>query len=197
MCGVLSGGVATWNTALDGAFAFQKLIDPSIQIVNITNPTANLQAAEAAVAQAQQTPQGRARLALTAALGDTPGWFTPLSPEPAATDYAAQEANQYLWDTEVTFPFIFAFRADLQAKAGGNPSWNTGVNYFSDLAKSADLTEVKALYQAAGLSLGHDVQTLNSSPRISRQPERDRLAGKEHLLRRPDPGPGAHHAHHR
>jgi len=23
MCGVLSGGVATWNTALDGAFAFQ------------------------------------------------------------------------------------------------------------------------------------------------------------------------------
>ena len=170
MCGVLSGGVATWNTALDGAFAFQQLIDPSIQIVNITNPTANLQAAEAAVAQAQQTQQGRARLALTAALGDTPGWFTPLSPEPAATDYAAQEANQYLWDTEVTFPFIFAFRADLQAKAGGNPSWNTGVNYFSDLAKSADLKEVEALYQAAGLSLGHDVQTLNSSPRISANP---------------------------
>ncbi len=170
MCGVLSGGVATWNTALDGAFAFQQLIDPSIQIVNITNPTANLQAAETAVAQAQQTPQGRARLALTAALADTPGWFTPLSPEPAATDYAAQEANQYLWDTEVTFPFIFAFRADLEAKAGGNPSWNTGVNYFSDLAKSADLTEVKALYQAAGLSLGHDVQTLNSSPRIASNP---------------------------
>jgi len=170
MCGVLSGGVATWNTALDGAFAFQQLIDPSIQIVNITNPTANLQAAEAAVARAQQTPQGRARLALTAALGDTPGWFTPLSPEPAATHYASQEANQYLWDTEVTFPFIFAFRFDLQAKAGGNPSWNTGVNYYSDLAKSADLAEVKALYQAAGLSLGHDVQTLNSSPRISANP---------------------------
>ena len=74
----------------------------------------------------------------------------------------------------MTFPFVFAFRADLQAKAGGNPSWNTGVNYFSDLAKSADLTEVKALYQAAGLSLGHDVQTLNSSPRISGQPERRR-----------------------
>ena len=28
MCGVLSGGVATWNTALDAAFAFQQLIDP-------------------------------------------------------------------------------------------------------------------------------------------------------------------------
>ena len=44
------------------------------------------------------------------------------------------------------------------------------MNYFSDLAKSADLTEVKALYQAAGLSLGHDVQTLNSSPRIAANP---------------------------
>ena len=72
MCGVLSGGVATWNTALDAAFAFQKLIDPSVQVVNITNPTANLQAAEAAVAAAQQTAQGRARLALVAALGGHP-----------------------------------------------------------------------------------------------------------------------------
>ena len=42
MCGVLSGGVATWNTALDAEFAFQQLIDPSVQVVNITDPTANL-----------------------------------------------------------------------------------------------------------------------------------------------------------
>jgi pimeloyl-ACP methyl ester carboxylesterase len=170
MCGVLSGGVATWNTALDAAYAFKQLIDPSIQIVNITNPTANLQAAEAAVAAAQQTAQGRARLALAAALADTPGWFTPDSAEPSATDYTAQEANQYLWDTEVTFPFIFDFRADLEAKAGGNPSWNTGVNYASDLAKSTDVKEVKALYASAGLSLSQDVNTLNGGKRISANP---------------------------
>jgi hypothetical protein len=71
----------------------------------------------------------------------------------------------------VTFPFIFAFRADLEAKAGGNPSWNTGVNYFSDLSKSADTSEVKALYRSAGLSLGHDVQTLNTSKRINANPK--------------------------
>jgi pimeloyl-ACP methyl ester carboxylesterase len=171
MCGVLSGGVATWNTALDAAFAFQKLIDPSVQLVDITNPTANLDNAEAALTAAQATPQGRARIALAAALADTPGWFTPLSPEPSATDYAAQEQNQYLWDSEVTFPFIFAFRADLEAKAGGNPSWNTGVNYFGQLVKSTGTAEVKALYQAAGLSLGHDVQTLNASKRISADPK--------------------------
>jgi pimeloyl-ACP methyl ester carboxylesterase len=170
MCGVLSGGVATWNTALDAAFAFAKLIDPSVQLVDITNPTANLEGAEAALTAAQATAAGRARLALVAALADTPGWFTPLSAEPAPTDYAAQEQNQSLWDAEVTFPFIFAFRADLEAKAGGNPSWNTGVNYASDLAKSADASEVRALYRSAGLNLGRDVQTLNTSARISADP---------------------------
>ena len=197
MCGVLSGGVATWNTALDAAFAFQQLIDPKIQVVNINNPTANLAAGEAAVAAAQTTAQGRARLALVAALGDTPGWFTPLSPEPAATDYAAQEQNQFLWDTEVTFPFVLAFRAELEARAGGNVSWNTGVNYFTDLAKSVDLKEVTALYKAAGLSLTKDLLTLNSAPQDQREAVRRRLPGQEHRLqwRHLDPRPV--HAHHR
>src|ERR1700761_3301652 len=95
MCGVLSGGVATWNTALDSSFAFQQLGDPSVQVVNITTPTANLTGAETAAATAQQTAQGRARLALAAALADTPGWFTPLSAEPAARAFASQGTNQY------------------------------------------------------------------------------------------------------
>jgi hypothetical protein len=162
--------VATWNTALDAEFAFQKLIDPAVQIVNITNPAANLQAAEIAGAQAQATPQGQARLALVSALGDTPGWFDPSMPEPAANDYTAQEANQFLWGSQVTFPFVFAFRAELEARAGGNPSWNTGVNYFSDLAKSADFREVVALYRAAGLSLTKDLLTLNSAQRVKATP---------------------------
>ena len=42
MCGVLAGGVATWNTALDSEFGFQQLVDSSVQVVNITNPIANL-----------------------------------------------------------------------------------------------------------------------------------------------------------
>ena len=174
MCGVLSGGVATWNTALDSEFAFQQLIDPSVQVVNITipptDPTANLNGAEAAAEAAQATPQGRARLALASALDNTPGWFTPLSPEPAANDFAAQEANQFEWQTEVDFPFAFFLRAELEGRAGGNPSWNTGVNYFRDLRRSADYREVRALYKAAGLSLHADLATLESAPRISADP---------------------------
>jgi pimeloyl-ACP methyl ester carboxylesterase len=170
MCGVLSGGVATWNTALDGAFAFQQLIDPSVAVVHITDPGGNLTGALAAAASAQQTKQGRARLALSAALADTPGWFTPTSPEPGPRDFTAQQANQYLWFSQVDGPFIFALRAELEARAGGNPSWNTGVNYFTQLAKSIDMREVVALYKAAGLNLKADLTTLNNATRIKADP---------------------------
>jgi hypothetical protein len=168
MCGVLSGGVGTWNEALDSAFAVQQLLGQGtgLQVVNITNPSANLILAEGIGAAAQATPQGRARLALSAALGDTPGWFTPLSPEPAATDFAAQEANQYLWASQVDYPFAFALRAELEARAGGNASWNTGVNYKEQLEKSSDRAEVAALYKAAGLNLAADLETLNAAPRV-------------------------------
>jgi pimeloyl-ACP methyl ester carboxylesterase len=172
MCGVLSGGVATWNTALDSAFAFKNLIalGSGLQIVNITDPAANLQLSEEILAAAQTTAQGRARLALVAALGDAPGWFTPLSPEPASDDFAAQEANQFLWDQQVDFPFVFAFRAELEARALGNPSWNTSVDYRRQLVRSADAEEVRALYEQAGLDLEADLTALNETARVSADP---------------------------
>ncbi len=173
MCGVLSGGVATWNTALDSAFAFQQLVaqGTGLQVVNITSPATNLDVAEQAAAAAQATAAGRARLALSAALADTPGWYTSLSAQPASTDYVAQEANQYLWATQVDFPFAFDFRANLEQDAGGNPSWTTGVNFAQQLRESADYREVVALYKAAGLSLQGDLRTLNSAARISADPQ--------------------------
>ena len=173
MCGVLSGGVATWNTALDSEFAFKTLLAPGsgLQVVNIANPLANLQLAEQFLAIAQSTPQGRARLALVSALADGPGWFVPTSPEPAPTDFTSQEMNQFLWDQRVDFPFVFAFRAELEARARGNVSWNTGVNYRVQLAHSIDRHEVRALYEQAGLSLEADLETLEDAVRISADPE--------------------------
>ena len=170
MCGVVGGGVGTWNTALDGEFAFRLLLagaSSPLQVVDITNPNANLGLAEQVLAAAQATPQGRARIALTAALTDLPGWFASDSPEPASTDYATQEANQYLWMRNVVFPFAFAFRAELEARAGGNPSWNTDVNYARQVARSVNQNEVTALYQQAGLSLNQDIATLTQAPRIA------------------------------
>jgi hypothetical protein len=170
LCGVLAGGVATWNTAVDAEVAFQQLVDPSVQVVNITDPKANLAGAEAAAAAAQQTAAGQARLALSAALGDTPGWFTPLSPEPAANDFAGQEHNQFLWQSQVDFPFVFDFRAELEGRAGGNPSWTIGVNFAQQLRESSDFAEVQALYQAAGLNLNADLSKLQRARPIVASP---------------------------
>ncbi len=173
MCGVLSGGVATWNTALDAVFAFKTLLAPGtgLQLVNITNLVANLDLAEVVLAEAQATPQGRARIALAGALGDLPGWFAPLSPEPAPTDFAGQETNQFLWDQQVDFPFAFAFRAELEFRAQGNVSWNTGVDYRRQLDRSIGRDQVRALYEQAGLDLDADLKTLNETARISADPE--------------------------
>jgi pimeloyl-ACP methyl ester carboxylesterase len=173
MCGVLSGAVATWNTALDSAFAFKNLLAPGsgLQLVNITNPPENLQLAEGILAAAQESPQGRARLSLVSALDDEPGWFTPLSPEPAATDFASQELNQFLWAENVDFPFAFAFRAELEARAQGNGSWNTHVDYRRQFERSADAAEVRALYEQAGLDLEADLKMLNETARVSADPQ--------------------------
>jgi pimeloyl-ACP methyl ester carboxylesterase len=171
MCGVLSGGVGTWNAALDGAFALNVLLaGGQLQLVHIRNPGPNLNLAELVLGAAQGTAQGRARLALAAALGDLPGWFDSASPEPAATDYATREQNQYLWESQVDAPFEFALRAELEFRAGGNPSWNTGVNYEKQLGNSVDLAEVQALYQQAGLSLSNDLAALQKAPRIAADP---------------------------
>lgn len=168
MCGVLAGGVGTWNQGLDSEFAFRTLLafGTSLQLVNITDPSTNLLLAENILASAQATPQGKARFALSAALGDAPGWFNPASPEPAAKDFASREVNQFLWASEVDFPFLFAFRAELELRAGGNPSWNTGVDYRKQFESSVDREEVRALYREAGLSLDADLDALNDAARI-------------------------------
>jgi pimeloyl-ACP methyl ester carboxylesterase len=173
MCGILGGAVGTWNEFLDEGFAFTTLIAPgaALQIVNITNPDANLNLAQQLVGNAQATPQGRARIALVAALYDSPRWSDPLSPEPAATDYETQEANQFVAVQQEYFLFIFSLRTDIEARAGGNPSWNTGVHYRELLERSVDYAEVRALYKRAGLSLDADLDTLDGAPRVAADPQ--------------------------
>jgi pimeloyl-ACP methyl ester carboxylesterase len=173
MCGVLSGGVATWNTALDFGFAFKTLLAPGsgLQVVNIADPLGNLLLAEQMLTIAQTTAQGRARLALVAALADGPGWLIPTSPEPGPRDFAIRELNQFVWAQTIDLPFVFAARAELELRARGNPSSNTDVNYRLLLARSIDRDEVAALYQQAGLDLNADLQALPDTVRISADSE--------------------------
>lgn len=168
MCGVVAGGVGLWNEALDGAFAFNTLLaGGALQVVHIANPTENFAAAEAILSAAQASAPGRARLALVASLVDIPGWYDPATPQPSPTDYTTQQTNQFLWMQNVDFVFQFYLRAELEARAGGNPSFNTGVNYAQQLKHSIGNAEVQSLYAAAGLSLDADLATLKNAARIA------------------------------
>ncbi len=130
MCGVVGGGIGLWNTVLDSAFTFNTLVaGGSLEVVNLSDPLQDYQNAEGWLGYAQSSPQGQARIALAAAMADVPGWWDPSSPEPASTDYACQQYNQFLWLAYDDFPFAFYYRAELEGRAGGNFSWNTGVNY--------------------------------------------------------------------
>ncbi len=173
LCGVLAGGVASWNTGLDAAYAFKTLLAPGsqLQLVGITDPQANVQLAAQIFGAAAATPQGQARIALVAALSDLPGWFDPTGAQPGPNDYAGQAAAQARWEAQVDFPFEFGYRAELEQRAGGNPSWNTGVDYAHQLAISSNNAEVAALYSAAGLDLAADLRTLNSGPRTKADPK--------------------------
>lgn len=172
LCGVLAGGVAVWNTGLDAAYAFKTLFAPQsgLQLVHITNPDANKQLAADLVAKATQTPAGVARMALVSAFADVPGWFSPTEAEPAAGNFAAQATAQAQWESRIDFPFAFAYRAELEKRAGGNPSWNIGVDYRHQLALSPDRDEVVALYRAAGIDLDADLAKLNAGADIKPDP---------------------------
>jgi pimeloyl-ACP methyl ester carboxylesterase len=180
MCGLLGGGVGLWNTNLDLEVAFKTLMmrDPNpavsgpasaLQLTHVQNAQANIGAAEAALAGAQQTPEGRARIALAAAMIDLPDWFSLAAPEPAPTDYASWEQNQFQ-AMQIQMAFVFGFRQELEARAGGNPTWNIGVDYGSQLQRSADRDEVRALYQGTDLDLGSDLRAINATKRIAPDP---------------------------
>ena len=172
MCGVLAGGIATWNSELDAAYAFKTLLAPAsnLQLAHITDPVANLQLAQDIFGKAASTPAGVARIALVGALIDLPGWFDPRLPEPDPSHFAELAAGQANWESRVDFPFAFRYRAELEQRAGGNPSWNTGVDYTHQLAISPDRDEVAALYRLAGLDLQADLAALNGGARVSADP---------------------------
>ena len=58
----------------------------------------------------------------------------------------------------------FNWRQEAESRAGGNMSWNTGVDYTAMLRRSPPYKEVTELYKEAGLSLGTDLAALNRRP---------------------------------
>jgi len=172
MCGVLAGSVGLLNTYLDTLFAARTLLAPGapIELVHLTDPFASIGALAQALDTAQATPEGRARIALVAALGDLPTVTNADQAFPPASDPGAQEQAQYEILRNLTLFIGLAERAHVEQRAGGNPSWNTGVDYAALLHRSADRQEVRALYGQAGLDLDADLGALAAAPRIAADP---------------------------
>lgn len=171
LCASAAGTVGMMNAALDGAFAFKTLLAPESTLPILFNGPSGegkqqLVQWQQQLDAAQATPAGRARLALAATLGQVPTWIEAGSAQPAATDLAAQQHQLYKgFVGAVLLP-----RDDQLARAGGNFSWNTGIDYTAQLKKSGRLDFVRTLYAQAGLDLDADLARLARAPRVAADP---------------------------
>jgi hypothetical protein len=96
-------------------------------------------------------------------LAGLPTWTDAARPEPSPGDVREQQAQG-----ASAFVFgVFFPRVDQERRAGGAFSWNVGVDYRAQLARSGRRPQVAALYREAGLDLDADLRRLNSAPRVT------------------------------
>ncbi|MFC9255308.1 hypothetical protein [Amycolatopsis thailandensis] len=165
MCGPVAGGSALFGQALDLGFAVRTLLAPELEVARIADPGANVAKAHQVIAKALESPDGRARLALANAFADVPGWST--AHRPRSADVAEQIRQQTKFVEAVYDQFAWgAHRADLETRAGGNPTGNTEVDYRGLLARSSERGLAYQTYRDAGLDLGADLAKLAAAPRV-------------------------------
>jgi len=177
-CGGLSGTVSQWNQKLDTVFVLSRLLDPEGSLP-VEDVPADIEGARGAwltrLAEAQQTAEGRARIALAAAIGQLPAWSQAIA-DPRPQDPQAYQAAWYGALAGDPLPYIGQAMSSRYASTlqfGGLPSWNTGIDYAEQLRKASPESRrvVKALYDAAGLSLKDDLATIDAGERIAADPE--------------------------
>ncbi|GAA3839601.1 alpha/beta hydrolase [Streptomyces coacervatus] len=169
VCGLVGGGIDVANYQLDGQYTIATLLDPDHDhhlagFTSLTQPAQVAAQLTDVVTAAQKTPEGRARLTLAAAYLNLPGWpddKTPSgTPGTAPTDYLPSLLS-----------FFTGARYSIEQSAGGNVSWNAGVDYTALLKKSAHADEVRKTYRAAGLDLHKDLATLTRNAHITADPQ--------------------------
>jgi hypothetical protein len=163
---------ATLNRGLDVTFAIRTLLtdDQRLELVKAANPAHSVQVLRQAMQQALTTPAGRAKLALIGAIGGLPLWATAHAPRP--TD-PVEAIRQQAWWAEAGYVATLGptSRVDVERHAGGNPSFNVGVDYTQQLNRSGQRDFVEAAYRTAGTDLRADLQQLAEAPRIAPDPQ--------------------------
>jgi len=167
--------VPVWlkNSDLDAWFVLRTLIAPQLQITNIPASSADLSAAwRAALTEAQQTPIGRARIALAITVGQLPAWVTATIPEPNPDDVVALQNSMFTTVMVLAGTPGGVARAMFERSAPGQLSWNDGIDY-KDSFRSGDEAYQRAtrkLYDMAGASLASDLRQLKHAERVKADP---------------------------
>ena len=174
------------NTKLDKWFVLKALIAPDLRIVDLPHSSSlrpeypSLTFAwRQAIRAAQQTPGGRARIALAITIGQETEWTTPTEPNPDRNDVAALQYSMYQSVLLGAAPgriggisrYMFENTAGFERST--QLSWNTGVDYreFFNNGNEFNKRAVRQLYQEAGLDLQDDLERINAFPRISADEE--------------------------
>ena len=175
-CGIVAGALNLSNYQLDGVYALSHLLAPEqdVPLVGYASAEQAQQAAAdllAVVTAAQDTPEGRARIALAAAYFNLAPWFSGDAPAPSS-DHVAQELQQYqaLVDGGGLERYVTG-RQQIELAAGGNSSYNVGVDYGELLDGTPQARQVRKLYRDAGLDLDADLRTLTRDADVEADPE--------------------------
>jgi pimeloyl-ACP methyl ester carboxylesterase len=158
------------NQWLDALFALRELIAPGsgLPVVQPRSWQDDVAAWYKVLDAAQKTPQGRARIALAATIAQYPVWIPR---GPLRNDIATRQKAMY--DTfRHQIEFFLKTRSLFENTAGGNPSWNVGVDYslFYRNGYSDEKTTVSTLYSRARLSIESDLASINRATRIQPDP---------------------------
>jgi pimeloyl-ACP methyl ester carboxylesterase len=166
-CGLVGGGVSLNNYQLDAAYAAAELLLPGqdIRLTGFTAPeqsTATIGSLKAALQQANKSAEGRARIALVAALLNTPTELDGVDVDnPEAL--AAAQAKLVL----DSLPTVIERRYTIVNAAGGDSGWTAGVDYSKVLRSSGQRRQVEQMYSVAGLDLSKDLSTLTANADIA------------------------------
>jgi pimeloyl-ACP methyl ester carboxylesterase len=178
MCGGLAGAVGLWNSKLDALYVVKTLLaaaDPSLPVIGIPDDfaTTTRPAWLKMLAAAQQTPEGRARIALAAVIAQLPTWSDPRKPQPLSSNLSALQEGLYDSLAGGPLPVVgqaMSSRNEIERRSGGNISSNVGIDYADLLMRSGNADIVAALYQQSHLDLRADLDRLARAPRISPDP---------------------------
>jgi hypothetical protein len=177
----MAAHIPVWqmNTLLDGWFALKVLIAPDLPIVNLPFeasgqlPREIPEAWRRAIDAAQETPEGRARIALAFTLGQWPAWANRLTPQPSL-DHAAelQHSMYHALSQMATVPGGNGRIRKELAALGQQLSWNTGIDYgrFFENGNESFKRAVRQLYREAGLDLEAELAQINAFPRVEASP---------------------------